>query len=122
MSRAQIEITGYGQHGGIISAQGQFWNVQLHAALFGQGHHCRAQAAVAGHSAGYHQSLGSGFSEGCAGLGHKHITHRLLKGSAQIIGSLAGKGYLTRGDDGYSLTAKAQSFLAIDAKPAIPGS
>ena len=35
--------------------------------------------------------------------------------------SLAEKGYLTRGADGYATTAKAQAFLAIDAKPAIPG-
>ena len=50
------------------------------------------------------------------------ILHPTGPGGEAAAQGLAGKGYLTRGDDGYTLTAKAQSFLAIDAKPAVPGS
>jgi hypothetical protein len=31
------------------------------------------------------------------------------------------KGYLTAADDTFTLTDKARAFLAIDAKPAVPG-
>ncbi|HEY0159517.1 MAG TPA: hypothetical protein VGF28_19680 [Thermoanaerobaculia bacterium] len=35
--------------------------------------------------------------------------------------SLVGKGFLTGNGEGFTLTQKAQDFLAIDAKPAIVG-
>jgi hypothetical protein len=34
--------------------------------------------------------------------------------------SLVRRGYLTRSDEGYTLTPRGQEFLAIDAKPAEP--
>ena len=49
------------------------------------------------------------------------ILHPTGPGGEAPAQSLAGKGYLTRGADGYTTTAKAQAFLVIDAKPAIPG-